>query len=54
MKIEKAIEMVKKHPYSRHEVTQDELNLMHGLLYGFQLVFFKVAEEEFLKDRADL
>lgn len=36
-------------PYTRHEITQEELHLMHGLLYGFQLVFFVVAQEKFLK-----
>lgn len=36
----------KSPPYTRHELTQDELNLIHGLLYGFQLVFFQIAREE--------
>ena len=35
-------------PYTRYELTQDELNLVHSLLYGFQLVFFVTAKEKFL------
>ncbi|MDD4877183.1 MAG: hypothetical protein PHQ86_08680, partial [Dehalococcoidales bacterium] len=27
-------------PYSRYEILQDELSLMHALLYCFQLIFF--------------
>ena len=38
-------------PYSRYEVTQEELNLIHGLLYSFQLVFFTIVNEEILKRR---
>jgi len=34
-------------PYTRYEVQQDELHLMHGLLYGIQIVFFQVASQEF-------
>jgi hypothetical protein len=36
-------------PYTRYEITQMELNLMHGLLYGFQLVFFTIAREKLIK-----
>jgi hypothetical protein len=42
-----------KPPYSRHEILQEELNLMHALLYGFQLVFFTVAKENLLKERTN-
>ena len=40
-------------PYTRYEFTQDELHLIHGLLYGFQLVFFQVAREELLGQPTD-
>ncbi len=42
-----------KPPYSRHEILQEELNLMHVLLYGFQLVFFTVASENLLRERTN-
>jgi len=38
-------------PYSRYEVAQEEINLIHGLLYSFQLVFFTTINEEILKRR---
>ncbi|MBN1693413.1 MAG: hypothetical protein JW845_07660 [Dehalococcoidales bacterium] len=33
-------------PYTKHEITQEELQMIHGLLYGFQLVFFVVSREK--------
>jgi hypothetical protein len=38
-----------KPPYTRHELMQKELHLIHGLLYGFQLVFFVIAREKLSK-----
>ncbi len=40
-----------KSPHSMHVILQEELNLMHALLYGFQLVFFTVANETLLEER---
>jgi hypothetical protein len=36
-------------PYTRHEINQDELQLMHVLLYAFQLVFFTLVHAKFPK-----
>jgi len=40
-------------PYTRYEVTQEELRLAHGLLYGFQVVFFQIAREELAEETAN-
>ncbi|OGN89638.1 MAG: hypothetical protein A2158_05660 [Chloroflexi bacterium RBG_13_46_14] len=33
-------------PYTRYELIQEDLHSIHGLLYGFQLVFFVTARDQ--------